>query len=145
MVTPAAKVNRPSISISLVGRVAMQMLSLLHVNAGNLVSLHLGVPGATPLEGSFTGSHVQFFPLVEANAIRVCFGEAESISLSGDRGSLDGAIQKLLGVRGAARGRSPHVHVELLHEGRGSLCLGDRTDGGDGLLSDHGHFRHHTS
>ena len=82
MVTPATKVNDPTDTVKLVGRVAVHVLSLLHVDAGDLVALCLTFPGTGTKEISITRLLIQLLPLVEADTIRVCFDEAALITHS---------------------------------------------------------------
>ena len=98
MMAPASKVDCPTRTISLVRWVAMQVLSLLHVDACDLVALRLGLPRARPDVRSCTGLHIELFALVEADTLRVCFDIVELIARGRDAGALDGAVLKLLTV-----------------------------------------------
>ena len=114
VVAPTAKVDSPAISWSLICRMAVQVLPLHHVDASNFVSLSLSVPRACQIERSTASFHIQFFPLVETNALRVCFKEPKRVTWCGYWGSLNGSIFELLTVRWATRGLSPHIEVQFL-------------------------------
>lgn len=109
VVAPTAEVNSPAIAWRLVRWVAVHMLSLNHIDAGDLVSLSLRIPRTSPHIWSSTRFHIQFFTLVESYAIWVCFKETKLVPRCGDRGSLDCSVFELLGIGGAARGSSPHI------------------------------------
>ena len=98
MMAPASKVDCPTRSISLVRWVAMQVLSLLHIDACDLVALRLGLPGARPDVRSRTCLHIKLLALVEADALRVCFDVVKLIARGRDAGALDGAVLQLLTV-----------------------------------------------
>ena len=116
MVAPMAEVDSPAIAGCLVGRVAVHMLLLRHIDAGDLVAMKLHVPGAARLERTHARLHVELLTLVESDSLRICFHVSELIAKSADRGSLDGSVLELFAV-GAFAGRGgPHIEVELLVE-----------------------------
>ena len=98
MVAPGSKIDGPAMARSLVRWVAVHVLPLSHVDASNLVTLHLGVPWATPNNTSLTSFHVQLLTLVKADSLRVCREEVEGFSRCRDTCSLDGTVLELLTV-----------------------------------------------
>ena len=98
VMTPGTELNSPSLTVGLVCRVAVEMLSLSHKDAGNLVTLLLTIPRGEPVHSAHAGFSVQFFSLVEADAIGVCFEEALFFSVAGNAHTLDGSILELLTV-----------------------------------------------
>ena len=75
MVSPASETNFPTDSIKFVRRMAVQMLLLLHVDAGNFVTLFLFFPWGRPGGSSPTSFYVEFLSFVRADTFGVCFGE----------------------------------------------------------------------
>ena len=143
MVSNGTKVNGPALTISLVRGVAVHVLPLLHVDAGDLVAMGLHLPRAAIHKAALACFHVQFSTLVEANAFLVCFDEAQGITLGGHTSSLDSAILELLSIGRAPRGRSPDVMVQFLAQYGHSLRLGNRSHCCNRILSQSGRFRHH--
>ena len=122
--TPGAEIDSPAFPIGLVRGMAMQMLPLLHVDASDFVTLHLRVPWGAPHERSTGCTRAEVLTLVEADTIGVCFDETKGIALGGDRCPLDSTVLQLLSVGAFARGSSPNVQIEFLHDNSGSLGLG---------------------
>ena len=114
VVTPVAELDRPAVAISLIRRVAVHMLPLLHEDASDLVTLELSVPRAAPDVGSSGGERAQVLTLVEANTIGVCFDETKGITAGAHGHPLDGSVLQLLRIGALTRGLGPDVHVELL-------------------------------
>ena len=75
VVSPASEADFPADSIKFVCRVAMNMLSLLHVNASNFVTLFLFFPWGGPGCSTPTSFHIKLLSFVWTYTLRVCFGE----------------------------------------------------------------------
>ena len=84
MVAPMAEVDSPAIAGRLVGRVAVHMLLLRHIDAGDLVPMKLHVPGTAGLERTHARLHVELLTLVESDSLRICFHVSELIAKSAD-------------------------------------------------------------
>ena len=143
MMAPATKVDRPARTISLVRWVAMQVLSLLHVDARDLVALFLGLPNARPDVRSSTSLHIELLALVEADALRVCFDIVELIARGWDAGALNGTVLQLLTVGWSSWWLRPDVQVKFLANDSDSFGLDARADSCDGVLADGRDFRYH--
>lgn len=136
VVAPVAEVNGPTVARRLVGRMAVDMLLLRHVNAGNLVAVKLHVPGAARLERSHACLHIELLTLVESDSLRICFHVSELIAKCANRSSLDGTILKLFSVGAFARRSGPNVQVKLLAENSCSFRLSNCADSCDCSFAD---------
>ena len=136
------EINLPVISICLVGWVAVNMLSLWHVNSGYSVSLHFSsCKGICPACCKCTRLHIQLWSFKEAYSIRICFDITECISLSTDTCSLDGPIFEFLSIWWTSWWLSPNISFKFLWKSNCSLSLDNSTHSGDGTLDCRGnHF-----
>ena len=79
---PAAEVNSPSISIvTFARRMAVEMLTLAHVDTSDLVALLLTIPRMNPEAITEARLDVQLFTLIEADSFGVCFHKLKLIAL----------------------------------------------------------------
>ena len=82
MHAPTSEVDCPTIAIvTFASWMTVKMLTLAHVDTGDLVTLLLTIPRMYPEASTHAGLDVQFLTLVEANAIGVLRHKLKLITL----------------------------------------------------------------
>ena len=130
---PGGEVDSPVVADGFVSGVAVNVLPLRHVDAGNLCSVHLEARVAVASKTT-RSSLVQLWSLVRTDSLRVGRNVSDSVLGNRDSHSLDSAILKSVGVGGVSGGSGPDVALELGLNDGGSFSRNNSRDSSDRSL-----------
>ena len=111
--TLAGEIDSPVLAVSLVAGMAVDVLSLRHVNSCDPVPVLLCVPRVRMFVGLGTCLYIEFRALVGTDALRVLTNIKNLISRGGDGLPLDSSVLKLLGIRVATGVHCPYIVLKF--------------------------------